>query len=134
MNETSKDRKTIGSKGITENLSHDQRKELIGLMKRMLPPVPSKGIIDIRFAFWLFQNWYIVIIFGKDTRKQFKALDKGDMDRSLTTIAKIFTYLFMIISLLIVFLVLLYFLKSAIGIDLFPDTHLPDMLRKLIRK
>jgi len=132
MNENKTDRKSIGNKGITESLSHEQRKELIGLMKRMLPPVPSKGIIDIRFAFWFFQNWYIVLIFGKDTRKQFKALDKGDMDRSLTTVAKIFTYLFMLVSLLIVFLILLYFLKSAVGIDLFPDTHFPDMLMSLL--
>ncbi|MDD4100251.1 MAG: hypothetical protein PHT47_04100, partial [Candidatus Cloacimonetes bacterium] len=78
---------TIGAKGITESLSHKQRKELMGLMKRMLPPVPSLGIIDIRFSFWFIRNWYIVLIFGKDTRNQFKSQDKGDMDAGLTTVA-----------------------------------------------
>ncbi len=127
-----KDRKIVGAKGITENLSHDQRKELISLMKRMLPPVPSRGLIDIRFAFWFFRTWYVVFIFGKDTRNQFKALDKGDMDRSLTMVAKIFTYIFMILFLVISFLVLLYFLKSSIGIDLYPDEHFADIIKKTL--
>lgn len=125
----SKDKKTIGGKGITENLTHAQRKELISLMKRMLPPVPSRGLIDIRFAFWFIKNWYVVFIFGRDTRNQFQALDKGDMDRSLTVVAKIFTYVIMFFAMLITFLILLYFLKSSLGIDLFPDEHLGDVIR-----
>jgi|GEM_PF-1301555 len=134
MNETdlksSQDRRIIGGRGITENLSHQQRKELISLMKRMLPPVPSKGLIDIRFAFWLFGSWYIVFIFGKDTRKQFKAIDRGDFDRSLTAVAKIFTYLFMLMLLLLSFLAVLYFLKSAMGIDIMPDDHFPEYIKE----
>ncbi len=130
-----RDKKTIGGKGLTENLTHEQRKELINLMKRMLPPVPSRGLIDVRFAFWFFGNWYIVFIFGKDTRNQFKAIDKGDWDRSLTVVAKIFTYIFMALVLILLTLMLLYFLKSSMGIDLFPDQHLMDVLKsKLLGK
>ncbi len=125
----SKDKKTIGGKGITENLTHAQRKELISLMKRMLPPVPSRGLIDIRFAFWFIKNWYVVFIFGRDTRNQFQALDKGDMDRNLTVVAKIFTYVFLFLAMVITFLILLYFLKSSLGIDLFPDEHLGEVIR-----
>ncbi len=124
-----KDKKTIGGKGLTENLTHEQRKELISLMKRMLPPVPSRGLIDIRFAFWFFSNWYVIFIFGKDTRNQFIAIDKGDLDRSLTAVAKIFTYIFMLLALIVLFLILLYFLKSSLGIDFFPDEHFTDVLK-----
>ncbi|MDD2332331.1 MAG: hypothetical protein PHI68_06750 [Candidatus Cloacimonetes bacterium] len=133
-NQTGKatDSKVVGSRGITENLSHQQRKELISLMKRMLPPVPSKGLVDIRFAFWFFTNWYVVFIFGRDTRKQFKALDRGDMDRNLAVVAKMFTYIFMILFLIITILVLLYFLKSSMGIDIMPDEHLPEYIREKI--
>jgi hypothetical protein len=123
-------KKTIGGKGIKESLSHEQRKELMSLMKRMLPPVPSLGIIDIRFSFWFFRHWYVVFIFGRDTRNQFKSLDKGDMDTGLTTVAKVITYIIMIIVMLIMLLYLLYLIKSYMGIDLFPDTHLIDILRK----
>lgn len=123
-------KKTIGGKGIKESLSHEQRKELMSLMKRMLPPVPSLGIIDIRFSFWFFRHWYVVFIFGRDTRNQFKSLDKGDMDTGLTTVAKVITYIIMIIVMLIMLLYLLYLIKSYMGIDLFPDTHLVDILRK----
>lgn len=126
------DKKTIGGKGITESLSHEQRKELMGLMKRMLPPVPSRGIIDIRFSFWLFRNWYIILIFGRDTRNQFKSLDKGDMDAGLTTVAKIVTYVFLFVLLLIMMLFLLYLLKSYAGIDFFPDKHLPEVIREKV--
>lgn len=127
-----KPRKIIDGGAGKESLTHEQRKELMGLMKRMLPPVPSQGIIDIRFSFWFFRYWYIVIIFGKDTRNQFKSLDKGDMSNSLTTMAKLFTYLIMFFIVLILMLYALYLIKSFLGIDIFPDAHLQDILREKI--
>lgn len=123
------DRKTIGRKGITENLSHEQRRELMSLLKRMIPPVPSRGLIDIRFAFWFIKNWYVVFIFGKDNRKQFKALDKGDMDRSMTVVARVFAYIMMFLILSIFTLLLLYMLKSLAGIDIYPDEHFIDVIK-----
>lgn len=123
-------KKYIGNKEIKETLSHSQRKELMNLMKRMLPPVPSLGIIDIRFSFWFIKRWYIVLIFGKDTRNQFKSIDKGDMNTGLTTVAKGFTYIAMFLILIILLLYLLYLLKSYMGIDLFQNAHLIDFLRR----
>jgi len=125
---------TIGAKGITESLSHKQRKELMGLMKRMLPPVPSLGIIDIRFSFWFFRHWYIVLIFGKDTRNQFKSQDKGDMNAGLTTVAKAFTYIFMLLLTIILLLYTLYLIKTFLGIDIFPGAHLRDIIRNLFSR
>ena len=122
-------KRTIGGRGIKETLSHEQRKELMSLLKRMLPPVPSLGIIDIRFSFWFIRYWYVVFIFGKDTRNQYKSLDKGDMNVGLTTVARIVTYIVMFLVLLILFLYLLYLLKSYVGIDLFPDLHLKDIIK-----
>lgn len=122
-------KRTIGGRGIKETLSHEQRKELMSLMKRMLPPVPSLGIIDIRFSFWFIRYWYVVFIFGKDTRNQYKSLDKGDMNVGLTTVARIVTYIVMFLVLLILFLYLLYLLKSYVDIDLFPDLHLKDIIK-----
>lgn len=122
--------KTIGRTSLKESLSHEQRKELMSLMKRMLPPVPSLGIIDIRFSFWFFRHWYVVLIFGRDTRNQFKSLDKGDMDAGLTTVAKLVTYVIMLLVATILLLYAMYLIKSLMGIDLFPDTHLIDIIRK----
>lgn len=125
----SENKKTIGGKGMKETLSHMQRKELMSLMKRMLPPVPSLGIVDVRFSFWFIKHWYVVFIFGRDTRNQFKSLDKGDMDTAMTTVAKLVTYIIMILVMLILILYLLYLIKSYMGIDLFPNAHLSDLLR-----
>jgi hypothetical protein len=122
-------KKTIGGRGIKESLSHEQRKEMMSLMKRMLPPVPSLGIIDIRFSFWFFRHWYIVFIFGKDTRNQFRSLDKGDMSAGLTTVAKAVTYIILVLVAVILLIYALYLVKSIMGIDLFPDTHLRDIIR-----
>ncbi len=124
--EQQKDLKQIGSAKFTENLNIEQRNQLKSLLKKMLPPVPSIGIIDIRFSFWFFKQWYVVFIFGRDTREGFKSLDKGDVDRSLSIVAKATTYIIMLISILIMLLFLLYALKSVVGIDIFPDKHLAD--------
>lgn len=126
--EQQKDLKQIGSTNFKENLNIEQRNQLKSLLKRMLPPVPSIGIIDIRFSFWFFKQWYVVFIFGRDTREGFKSLDKGDVDRSLSIVAKATTYIIMIVSIIIMLLFLLYALKSVVGIDIFPDKHLSDFL------
>ncbi len=126
--EQSKDIKQIGNSKFHENLNIEQRQQLKSLLKQMLPPVPSKGMVDIRFSFWFFKQWYVVFIFGKDTREGFKSLDKGDVDRSMSIIAKTFTYIVMVLFLLIMFLIFLYTLKSTIGIDIFPDKHLTDFM------
>ncbi|MBI9031956.1 hypothetical protein JEZ13_08165 [bacterium] len=126
--EQEKNIKQIGSDRFRENLNIEQRNQLKSMLKKMLPPVPSIGIIDIRFSFWFFRQWYVVFIFGRDTREGFKTLDKGDVDRSLSIVAKATTYIVMMITILIMLLFLLYALKSVIGIDLFPDKHLSDFL------
>lgn len=126
--EQQKDLKQIGNSKFTENLNIEQRNQLKSLLKKMLPPVPSVGMIDIRFSFWFFKQWYVVFIFGKDTREEFQSLDKGDVDRSLSIVAKATTYIIMFISILIMILFFLYALKSAVGIDIFPDKHLTDFL------
>lgn len=124
--EQKKNLKQFGSDKFRENLNIEQRNQLKSLLKKMLPPVPSIGIIDIRFSFWFFKQWYIVFIFGRDIRAGFKSMDKGDIDRSLSIVAKATTYIIMMISVIIMLLFLLYVLKSSVGIDLFPDKHLID--------
>jgi len=122
------DSKQNNTTHIGSNLSFEQRKEMMELMKRMLPPVPSRGIIDIRFSFWFFKRWYIVFIFGEDIRDTFKANDRGEMDEGLIRIAKIFTYFILTVLMILIVLLVLYLLKSIAGIDIFPDQHLTDIL------
>lgn len=126
--EAKKDPKKIGDDKFNENLNLTQRKQLKALLKKMLPPVPSKGIIDIRFSFWFFRQWYIVFIFGKDTRETFKTLDKGYMDKSMSMIAKAIAYVVMGLLVLIVFLFFLYMVKTVLGIDILPDEHLQNII------
>lgn len=128
VKEENKDPRVIGTKVFQENLNIEQRNQLTSMLKKMLPPVPSKGIVDIRFSFWFVKQWYVVFIFGKDTREGFKSVDKGDMDRSMSLIAKAVTYIIMFFITLAVFLMFLYTVKSTLGIDIMPDKHLTDFM------
>ncbi|MDP8232981.1 MAG: hypothetical protein P9L91_10000, partial [Candidatus Zophobacter franzmannii] len=58
-------------------------------------------------------------------------LDKGDVDKGIVVVAKIFTYLFSTVLILVLLFVLMYLLKSIAGIDLFPDKHLADVIKGL---
>lgn len=109
-----------------ESLSHEQRKELISLMKKILPPTPSAALIDLRFSFWFFKKWYCIFMLGRDVRPDFRATTVHDSDRNLVFAAKFFTYILMAVIFVIAVIILLYLLKSILGWDVLPDKHFTD--------
>lgn len=116
-----------------ENLTFSQRKELLGLMKRMLPPVPSMGIIDIRFSFWFIRKWYVVFIFGKDTRNQFRIHERGIEDKILAILVKLTIYVIMALFFFTILVFLIYLIKSYLGIDIYPNKHFPGFIKDAFR-
>ncbi|HNX00322.1 MAG TPA: hypothetical protein PLE74_07750 [Candidatus Cloacimonadota bacterium] len=121
------------SQDFQESLSHEQRKELISLMKKILPPTPSAALIDLRFSFWFIKKWYCIFMIGRDIRKDFRATSTNDNDRNLVFAAKFFTYLLMTIIFVIAVIALIYMLKSVLGWDIMPDKHFTDYLPFLRR-
>jgi hypothetical protein len=111
-----------------ENLSHEQRKELVSLMKKILPPIPHAAMIDLRFSFWFIKKWYCIFMLGRDIRPEFRASSSSDSDKSMVFIAKFFTYLLMTFIFIIMVIILLYLLKSIMGWDLMPGRHLTDFI------
>jgi hypothetical protein len=81
-----------------------------------------RGVLPLYFA-----RYYFVFQFGRDSRHERRKIEH---ERRLRAILAGNVVFFMVaISPLIVFaLIGLYFFKAALGIDLIPDFHLPNLL------
>ena len=89
-------------------------------------PIDVRGIIPLFFT-----QYYFVLLMGKDRRLATRRIE--NIRREKSALAGGALFLFFGMSPLILFgLLLLYFMKSAMGIDLFPDKHLWDILRDMI--
>lgn len=104
-------------------------------VKRLLEaaiPQPAPKLVDLRFGVdLLISRFYVVLFVGKDRRQQKRSYWPEPIVRIGNAIAAIILLvgLNLLISLFIVLMA--YLVKSAIGIDLSPDSHLADQLQKL---
>ncbi|MGL5083053.1 MAG: hypothetical protein ACRC8A_16325 [Microcoleaceae cyanobacterium] len=94
-------------------------------------PKPSPKIVDLRFTVDLIlSRFYIVLFVGKERRRGYREHPVTRVTQLGNMIAG--TVLLIGMNLLIsafIFL-LLYLIKSALGIDLFSGSHLKDQLKK----
>lgn len=84
--------------------------------------------IDIRRLLPLyFASFYLVFQFGRDRRMGRRRVE---YDRRLRAIlaGNVMFFIFAVSPLIVFALIGLYFVKAALGIDLFPDFHLPSLL------
>lgn len=91
-------------------------------------------LIDIRGILPLFfTQYYFVFLFGKDRRQETQevlmerrqAVREGTSRLFLTTLLSLFLFVF-----LGFLFAMLYGIKSALGINLFPNFHLPDLFKR----
>ncbi len=112
------------------SFTEEQRQKLIESISACRPlqkhPVDLRGVISLFFV-----RFYFVILMGRDRRKQTKQVEVHR--RKTTGIAGgiasgIFTVTLVALILFVVFFILAYGLKSAMGINIFPEKHLCDFL------
>jgi len=112
------------------SFTEEQRQKLIESISACRPlqkhPVDLRGVISFFFV-----RFYFVILIGRDKRKKTKQVEVSR--RKTTGIAGgitsgIFTVTLVTLILLVVFFILAYGLKSAMGINIFPEKHLCDFL------
>ena len=87
----------------------------------------QKHPVDIRVQIPLFfMKLYLVLLIGRDRRSETR--NKEDARRHKTGKMSVVTGAYLVISACfpILFLIL-YFIKSALGIDIMPDQHLSDL-------
>ena len=94
----------------------------------------SKYIIDARWTLGIRQKYFFVFLFGRDQRG--KRIGVNIDRRKNSTVAKAIVYsgivTWLLACSLCVIIVLLYIVKSRMGIDLVPDdSPLPEFLLKI---
>ncbi|MEA5487556.1 MULTISPECIES: hypothetical protein [Pseudanabaena] len=114
---------------ILKKLDADERENLKSVIHTAIPR-PSPKLIDLRFAIDLiFTRYFVVLMIGKDMRKQ----QRPHQVNGFAKVANVITAVLLIIamSLLIssVTILILYLIKSALGIDFFPG-HITNVLFK----
>lgn len=87
--------------------------------------------IDIRGVLPLyFLKLYFVILMGKDRRLDTRAKEQKRMVHMQGLSTFVFAY-FMLAAAVPILLIVVYIIKSILGIDLFPDQHLFDFFKDL---
>jgi len=89
---------------------------------------PSRHAVDVRFVIPLyFARLYFVLLIGKDRRRRVQDILSERRRRARTHAVAVFLAL-VFVALVAFLLLFLYALKSAAGINVFPNFHLGDWL------
>jgi len=112
---------------ILDKLNEEEREGLKSVIQSAIPR-PSPKIIDLRFIVDLiFLRYFVVLLIGRDMRKQQRQYQVD----GITKVANIFMAIVLIIamSLLIssVTILIVYLIKSSLGIDVLPG-HITNVL------
>ncbi len=92
-----------------------------------------KHTIDLRGVIPLFfKKYYFVFHFGRDTRQQTLNAEQ-DRRQAAARFSDAVFIIFIVSPFILLGLLLLYFLKSALGINIFPNFHLSDLWNSLFR-
>jgi len=90
-------------------------------------------MIDTRVSIPLyFARYYIVFLLGRDLRRSTRTilLERRRDSSQAAGFTLVFTLIWNILLILLVAgFVIIYYLKSTMGIDIFPDMHLWDIFR-----
>lgn len=87
----------------------------------------SAHTIDIRrlLKFYFF-SYYLVFQLGRDRRMD-RRRTEYDRRENVSLLGNVMFFIFAVFPLIVFVLIGLYFLKAALGIDIFPDFHLPSL-------
>lgn len=116
--------------GVRDSLTPKQLEAVHMLVTSALPK-PAPKIVDLRFGIdLLISRFYVVVFVGKDQRQH----RRGYLPSPLTRLGNMIVAMTLLISINVLIslgiFLLAYLAKSAIGIDLFPDSHLSDQMQK----
>lgn len=110
--------------GVRATLSEAQERALI---EALMVRGGRRHLIDVRRTLPLyFASFYLVFQFGRDKRMGQRRVEHGRRLRAALA-GNIMFFIFAISPLIVFALIGLYFLKAALGIDIFPDFHLPGL-------
>ncbi|MEB3210803.1 MAG: hypothetical protein VKL39_05590, partial [Leptolyngbyaceae bacterium] len=95
-------------------------------------PKPSPKLVDLRFGIdLLVSRFYVVVFVGKDRRQRRRDYVPSPLARIGNVIVAIALLIGINVLISLGIFLLAYLAKSAIGINLFPDSHLSDQIQRL---
>jgi hypothetical protein len=119
---------------IRNLLSTEQRQEILNAFLRMALDRNSPVKFEAVFPFF-FRRYYMVLWLGRDRRKSTTATERARRERVPLPI-RTFFYLALLWLVLTSFGLLafmgLYWTKSFLGIDIFPNHHLKDFVELFV--
>jgi predicted secreted protein len=114
---------------VLEKLDATERAQLKTVIHTAIPKSSPK-LIDLRFVIDLiFTRYFVVLTIGKDRRKQDRQYEIKGFAKFANIIAAILLIIAMSLLISAVTILILYLLKSALGIDLF-NGHITEVLFK----
>ncbi|KZY73644.1 hypothetical protein A3742_12865 [Oleiphilus sp. HI0071] len=118
--------------GLRNDLSTEQAREIKRVIDRAIP-VPSKKIFSLELTFWLFKRFYCVFYLGEDKRRLIPNFGTN-YGKMLKLSAHIVSTLIVWIATIFVAGAAVYYAKSTLGIDIFPNQHAQDIITETIRE
>jgi len=112
---------------IKMGFSYEQKRAIKSVLQRAIK-VPSKKVVDIEVTFWFFKRFYLVVYLGLDKRKKIRLLDGYDLATLVKYGLHTLITLLLWLSTLFVMFAAIYYAKSTIGIDIFPEQHIEDVM------
>lgn len=119
---------------IPVNMRETFSDEQLDALQQALAKVHSRSrhLLDVRVQISLYwTRYYIVFLLGRDMRSHVQEILLNRRQRSSRAAQIGFIALagwFLIAGISVTGFIVLYLLKSALGIDIFPDKHLSDFL------
>lgn len=128
-------RRLLESEALQEHpLSPEQTHSLDAALREEWSLEPGRLDLRCSLPLW-FARFYMVVLVGRDRRAGRRQIEDGRRERAGRLAALVVSYaVFSMVgmALLIGALSAAYAAKSAAGIDLFPQTHLADILREAV--
>lgn len=115
---------------MLDSFTPQQLSAIVGILTEAIPQSSPK-IVDLRFAIDLIiSRFYFVILVGKDRRRQKRKYIPQGVAKVGNAIAVLVLLLGLNVLLSLTLILLFYLLKTILGIDLMPDSHLSDFLSR----
>lgn len=113
---------------MLDSFNPQQLSAIVGILTEAIPKSSPK-IVDLRFAIDLIvSRFYFVILVGKDRRRQKRKYVPQGIAKIGNAIAVIVLLLGLNLLLSLTLVLLFYLLKTILGIDIMPDSHLSDFI------
>lgn len=93
---------------------------------------PAKYVVNWRGTFSLyFSKFYFVVLVGRDLREVSREVTGQRREKAYFASNFLF-FLLVGLPYALLLLIVLYFLKQMMGIDIFPGIHMPNVIRELL--